>query len=155
MDAVQTLQRIIDADYGLAALQTSEPERLLAMFKRLTLTTGKAIYHWQPDSGLYRLGAEHILIPRTRTPKDVLSYISAARHYGIYMLEGFDDALTHNSIQHQMEWILTKGDGVLRLMIVVDDAIRIPERLRPRTAVIRPHPASTSRNRGQRGQQAG
>lgn len=137
MDATRTLQRVIDSNYRLAALETGETERLLALFKRLTLTTGRAVYHWNGESGLYRLGVEHIFIPRTRAPAEVLAYIAASRHYGIYLLQDFADALPRASVQRSLHEIHAKDDGVRRLVLVVGENIEIPDGLRGRTAVIR------------------
>lgn len=156
MDAVRILQRIIESDYPMAAFQTSEPERVLGTFKRLTMTTGQAIYHWQPDNGLYRLGAEHILIPRTRAPSDVLSYIAAARHYGVYLMEGFETALTRVSVQRQIQQITASDDGIRRLMLFMGDQINLPESLRPEAAIVRQN-ATAGRGQGASGtsEQAG
>lgn len=149
MDAVRTLQRIISSDYRMAALQTSEPERLLALFKRLTMTTGQAVYHWQPENGLYRLGAEHILIPRTRSSNEVVSYIKAAKHYGVYLMEGFEPALSRQSIQREIRTILEAEDDVRRLMLFMGDSITIPEPLRPYAAIVRQNPAASGQAQSQ------
>jgi len=137
MDATRTLQRVIDSNYRIAALETGETERLLALFKRLTLTTGRAVYHWTGDSGLYRLGVEHIFIPRTRAPSEVLSYISASRHYGIYLLQDFANALPKASVQRALHEIHARDDDVRRLGLVLGGSIEMPEGLRGRTAMIR------------------
>lgn len=138
MDATNTIQRVIDSNYRLAALETGESERLLALFKRITLTTGRAVYHWMPTSGLYRLGVDHILIPRTQAPGDVLAYIAASRHYGIYLLEQFDDALAKNSIQRALMEISERDDTIRRLVILMGENLELPApELRRRTAIIR------------------
>jgi hypothetical protein len=156
MDAVRTLQRIISSDYRMAALQTTEPERLLALFKRLTMTTGQAIYHWQPENGLYRLGAEHILIPRTRSSNEVVAYIKAAKHYGVYLLEGFESALSRQSIQGEIHTIVQRDDDVRRLMLFMGDTVTIPEPLKPYAAIVRQNPAAVGEGQAQHlGDQAG
>lgn len=137
MDATRTLQRIIDSNYRLAALDTPEIDRLLALFKRLTLSTGRAVYHWTRDNGLYRLGIEHIFIPRTRAPADVLAYISASRHYGIYLLDGFHSALGRASIQRTLADISGLDDDVRRLVVLIGDRLEIPPSLQPRVAMVR------------------
>lgn len=137
MEATRTIERVIDSNYRLAALETKEPDRLVALFKRLTLTTGRAIYHWSPDSGLYRLGVDHILIPRTRAPADVLSYVNASRHYGIYLLERFDDALPKQSVRRVLAEICERDDDVRRLVVLVGERLELPDELRGRIAAIR------------------
>lgn len=137
MDATVTLQRVIDSDISIAVLDTPETDRLLSLFKRLTLTTGRAVYDWTPENGLYRLGIEHIFIPRTRAPADVASYIAASRHYGIYLLRDFENALTKPSIQQLFNTIAAKDDGVRRLIMLVGEDLQLPKGLNARVARIR------------------
>ena len=144
------LQRVIDSKYRLAALETGEGSRLLSVFKRLTLTTGRAVYHWNPENGLYRLGIEHIFIPRTRVPADVLSYIAASRHYGIYLLYDFEHHLRKASVQRQLKTINQTEDDVRRLVIMVGNSVEIPDTLRRNVAMIRhnvrPHGANAAKS---------
>jgi len=137
MEATRIIQRVLDSNYHLAAIETDDSDRLIALFKRVTLTTGRAVYHWSADAGLYRLGVEHIFIPRTRTPADVLAYVSASRHYGVYLLQNFDTALHKASVQRLLDEIAGLDDGVKRLVILVGPRIDIPEGLRKRVAFIR------------------
>lgn len=137
MEATSTIQRIIDSDYRLAVLDTAEADRLVALFKRLTLTTGRAVYHWTPGSGLCRLGVEHIFIPRTQGPAELLAYVSASRHYGIYLLQHFQDALARASIQRSLEVINQRDDGVRRLVIMMGNGLCAPQGLEDQVAVIR------------------
>jgi hypothetical protein len=138
MDATNTIQHVIDSNYRLAALETGESDRLVALFKRIALTTGRAVYHWLPASGLYRLGVDHILIPRTQAPADVLAYILHSRHYGIYLLQHFDEALAKNSVQRTLLEIGELDDSIRRLVIMVGDNLEMPTpELKRRTATIR------------------
>lgn len=137
MDATGTLQRVIDSDVNIAILDTPETDRVLSLFKRLTLTTGRAVYDWTPDNGLYRLGIEHIFIPRTRAPADVIAYIAASRHYGIYLLRDFETALAKPSIQQALNTISAKDDGVRRLVILVGESLRLPDGINGRVARVR------------------
>ena len=137
MDATRTLQKLIDSDYRIAALDTPESDRVLGVFKRLTLTTGRAVYDWTPDSGLYRLGIEHIFIPRTRAPADVIAYVASSRHYGIYLLREFHEPLTRTSVQKSLVQVADNDDGVRRLVILVGQDLTIPDALSGKVAVLR------------------
>ncbi len=150
MDATNTLQQIIDSTNRIAALKTQETDRLLALFKRYSLTTGQAVYDWTSQSGLYRIGVEHIFIPRTRTPADVLAYIAASRHYGIYLLREFEPALTKLSIQNRLCSLCDIDDGIRRLVLLIGAYSHLPAALQGRIATIRhnvrehPAPGGTS-----------
>jgi len=126
MEERQNLEQVIDSEYRIAVVDALEPDQLLAHFKRLTLTTGRAVYDWSPDHGLYRLGIEHIFIPRTRTHSDVLAYITSSRHYGIYLLRGFGDALERPAVARMLSKFIEKSDGVRRLIMLFGDDVKIP-----------------------------
>jgi hypothetical protein len=126
MDEKQNLEQIIDSDYGVAVLDTANPLELVSHLKRLTLTTGRAVYDWSSENGLYRLGIEHIFIPRTRTPVDVLAYITSSRHYGIYLLRDFNEALSRPAVERQLLKLLEKKDGVRRLVCLIGKANQLP-----------------------------
>lgn len=135
------LSRVIDSEYRIAALETRAPDRILDVFKRLTLTSGRAIYGWSPDNGLYRLGSERIFIPQTRSVGDAINYIAASRHYGIYVLKDMDRALQNSSVQRGLERLLQRDDGIRRLLVMMDTQINLPEKLAGKVVRIR-HQAS-------------
>lgn len=137
MDDRQSLEQVINSDYRIAVLETSADEHFVALFKRLTLTTGRAVYDWNPEHGLYRLGIEHIFIPRTRTPADVLAYITSSRHYGIYLLRDFSEALGKPAVERQLSKLIEKQDGVRRLVFLLGGELKLPAVLAPHTARIR------------------
>lgn len=137
MDATNMLQRVIDSSYRVATLKTQETGRLLSLFKRYSLMSGQAVYHWTSQSGLYRVGVEHILIPRTRAQADVLAYIAASRHYGIYLLQGFEPALAKPSIQKALGSLCDADDGIRRLVLLIGEHWYIPTALQGRIATIR------------------
>lgn len=67
----------------------------------------------------------------------MLAYVSASRHYGIYLLQYFGDALARASIQRSLEVINQRDDGVRRLMIMVGNGIEVPGEIEDQVAVIR------------------
>lgn len=132
-----SLANVIDSDFRLAALETQSPDRVFEVFKRLTLTTGRAVYGWSPNDGLYRLGTERIFIPQTRSIGDALGYISASRHYGIYLLRDIVPMLEKPSIMRALERINDKEDNVRRLVILLGESVTIPRELTAQVAMIR------------------
>lgn len=129
MQTSQSLEQVINSDYRIALLETQETAPYLTLFKRLTLTSGRAVYDWNLDSGLYRLGIEHIFIPRTRTPADVLAYIASSRHYGIYLLREIGTALGTPTVQRQLVKLVEKQDGVKRLVFMLGENLALPANL--------------------------
>jgi hypothetical protein len=137
MEEKQHLEQIIESDHRVAVLDTKDPLQAVTHFKRLTLTSGRAVYDWSAENGLYRLGIEHIFIPRTRVPVDVLAYITSSRHYGIYLLKSFDDALTKPAVERQLVKLIEKQDGVRRLVFLVGHNIRLPQSIASKAALLR------------------
>lgn len=126
MEERQSLEQVINSDHRIVVLNTDNSDHYVGLFKRLTLTTGRAVYDWNAEHGLYRLGIEHIFIPRTRAPVDVLSYIASSRHYGIYLLRGFEDALGKPAVERQLQKLAEKQDGVRRLVFLMGQQIALP-----------------------------
>ncbi len=137
MEERQNLEQVIDSDFRIAVVDTSEPDQLLAHFKRLSLTTGRAVYDWSAEHGLYRLGIEHIFIPRTRTPGDVLAYITSSRHFGIYLLRDFGGALDKPTVERQLAKFLEKQDGIRRLIVLFGTDVRVPASAAAHTVYLR------------------
>lgn len=131
------LQKLVDSDYTLVHIKTDNTERILDIFHRFNHETGCAVYNWQNDSGLSRVGFEHILIPRTKSDIDLATYIRTARHFGIYFLTDFQTAINKNDIQHEILEISQKKDGVRRLLAIIGNDIVIPEALKPLTCTIK------------------
>lgn len=134
---LETLQKVVDSEYRAGAVETTDPGRVLAAFKRYSLTTGRAVYAWSPDGGLYRLGNERVFVPHTRSFTDALGYIAASRHYGIYLMQETHGALSKPSAQRALQRILTRDDDVRRLVLFVGDEITIPDEFRGQIARIR------------------
>lgn len=136
MDEKQSLEQVIDSNYRVAVLETADLLGLVATLKRLTLTSGRAVYDWSSEHGLYRLGIEHIFIPRTRAPVDVLAYITSSRHYGIYLLRDFDEALSRPIVERQLLKLLDKQDDVRRLVLLAGKSVQLPAAIAPVSAYL-------------------
>ena len=136
MEERHSLEQVINSDHRIALLEGENTEHFVGLFKRLTLTTGRAVYDWNPEHGLYRLGIEHIFIPRTRTPADVLAYISSSRHYGIYLLRTFDEAVNKPAVERLLLKLAEKQDGVRRLVFLMGQKLALPASLAPYSVAV-------------------
>ncbi len=137
MEEISSLEQLIESEHRVALIETASAEPIFEQFKRIALTTGRAIYGWNPEHGLYRLGVSHIFIPRTRTPVDVLAYISSSRHYGVYLLNDFGDALAKPAVQRQLQNIVEKADNVRRLVILTGQRMQPGSELAPHVVRLR------------------
>lgn len=150
---IESLNKVIDSEFRLAILDTETPDRVVDAFKRLTLTTGRAVYGWSPNDGLYRLGTERIFIPHTRSLVDALGYVAASRHYGIYLVRDFQDGLGKPSVQRAFQRILEKDDDVRRLVLLVGTDVALPEALKGQFARIRHSPGRSRSGKAGESQQ--
>ncbi|HKK06301.1 MAG TPA: hypothetical protein VKA50_10675 [Gammaproteobacteria bacterium] len=132
MDYLSQFEKILEGNYRIISLETYDIERMIDMFTRLSRFTNKAIYQWQPEQGMHRIGANHIIIPRTQDPKNVLEHIDASTHFGVFILRDFNEALTHKENVGLLNHIATAGD-THRVVVLLSEHVELPEALKPYT----------------------
>ena len=134
----KSIAQLVDLDYRLASIESPEPERIVELFRRLNAATGRAIYIWRYESGLFRLGAEQISIPRTGQPNDVLTYIAASKHYGAYVLTDFADYFEDNKpLTEKVESLISPDNPVHRQLIMLSNFNALPISLDVQSVKIR------------------
>ncbi|THB68081.1 MAG: hypothetical protein D6B27_03390 [Gammaproteobacteria bacterium] len=131
MSNILAFQKIVNSNYILAAIDSTEGERIRELLLGFSVKMGRALYYWAPDNGLYRLGMNHIRIPRTETPFRALSYIENSNNYGIYLIEDHQMFLNKEAINTELLKIAAKEDRVKRLIIFIGENIEIPQLLSP------------------------
>jgi hypothetical protein len=137
VDELRYIQRLVDSNFRLAAIETRDKARIIGLFRALSRATGKAVYCWSAEEGLYRLDAEHVSIPQTRRLAGALDYIESSIHYGIYLLPGINAPLRQPEITNAVRRAATGSDRVQRLVVMVDKALELPTALAPVTARLR------------------
>jgi hypothetical protein len=137
MAALKDFQHFLESNLRLVALESPHLQRIIDLFKKLTQQTGQAIYAWHADQGLYRLGIEHIIIPRTKKPQHAIEYIRSSRHFGVYLLNHFDAELQDASLSERLLSILSADQSALRLIIILDETVELPRALWPVTIQVR------------------
>jgi hypothetical protein len=135
--ALQRIDKLTEQRYPLVYFETLRSAHVTDMFKSLSLATSKAIYHWTPDSGLYRMDASHIMIPRSQSPRHVLELIYSTLHFGVYLLSDFDEALKEPGNVDLLKKIIAGYNDNPKMIIFMGNGINIPAELRPSVAHIR------------------
>ncbi len=134
----QPIEQLGQADFRLIAIETTTPERVMEMFRSFSRRTGKAVYHWTAEEGMFRIGGfEHIIIPHTRRPTDVLDYIASNSLYGVYLLRGVMSALEDKRCIAGLRRIAELRDGTPRLMVLLDEKITLPPELQNLSAHVK------------------
>lgn len=135
--ALKNIERLTDSRYPLVYLETNELDVLFGLFRELGRGSGKAIYQWNREDGMYRLDAGHIVIPRTQRPENVLEYIQSSKHYGIYLLRNLGADIEQRPIVDQLKRIAAAYSERPKMVILIDNKLNIPVDLRPSIAHVR------------------
>lgn len=136
MDEMQPIEALINSDARLAVIETNEHDRVVEWLRKLFSTTGRASYVWTAQHGLQRIAIEHILIPNTQRPLDVLEYILASRHFGIYILRDFQTGLSDPKVCARLEQLITDRGTARKLVLLLGTQHKLPTRLATRVEQI-------------------
>jgi hypothetical protein len=135
--ALQRIDKLTEQRYPLVYFETLRSAHVTEMFKSLSLATSKAIYHWTPDSGLYRMDASHIMIPRSQSPRHLLELIQGTPHFGVYLLSDFGEAVNEQPIIDLIKKIIAGYSDNPKMIVMMGKDMNIPAELRPSVAHIR------------------
>ena len=134
---IQRIDKLTDQRYPLVYFDTLRSAHVTDMFKSLSLATSKAIYHWTPDTGLYRMDARHIMIPRSQSPRHLLELIHSTPHFGVYLLSNFKEALKEQRNIELLKKIIAGYTDKPKMIVMTGNEMDIPAELRPFVAHIR------------------
>lgn len=135
--ALDNINKLTEQNYPIVYFETLQSVHIVELFKNLSLASSKAIYHWQPETGMYRMDAKHIMIPRSVEPEELLNTISSMAHFGIFVLSNFEDYIQDRKIAELLKKIATMHKVNPKMVILVGSKMEIPNDLRPNVAHIR------------------
>ena len=131
MDYLQHLEKILESKYRLVSIESYDTDRVHDLFVQLSRFSNKAYYVAEPGEGMHRIGASHITIPRTATATEQLEHINKNKHYGLYILRDFSDALQEKANIKLLKEIGTSRDP--KCVIFLSEYIDLPRELKPYT----------------------
>ncbi len=129
MAGFAVINQIVNSGYPLAIIETGDSQRIMSMLTEYSIKRGGALYRWVKGEGIHRCGMNHILVPRTDTASRFLSYVNHASHFGIYMVDNFDEYLEDDSVQIELLRMAAKTDKIRRIIVVVTNEAKIPKNL--------------------------
>jgi len=135
--ALEKINQLTEQNYPIVYFETLRSVHIVELFKNLALSSSKAIYHWQPEIGMYRMDANHIMIPRTVDPEDLLKTINSMAHFGVFVLTNFDEHIKDIRIVELLKKISSMHKVNPKMVILVGSKLEIPGDLRPSVAHIR------------------
>lgn len=145
MAGYAAINQIINSGFPLAIIETDNNQRVMSMLTEFSIKRGGALYRWVKGEGIHRCGMNHILVPRTDTANRFLAYVNHANHFGMYMVEDFDECLEDDSVQIELLRMAAKTDNIRRVIVVITDKAKIPKHLSQITVTVK-H-TNSSRNR--------
>jgi len=122
------LEKILDSDYRIIAMESYEVDHVCELFLELSRLSKKPFYLAQPEQPLFRLGASHISIPKTKLPEDLMEHIESSQHFGIYILRSYTEILEDEDIVEDLINIAT-GD-THKIVVMVAEHIKLPAQLK-------------------------
>ncbi|MCK4743744.1 MAG: hypothetical protein KAT25_07995 [Sulfuriflexus sp.] len=142
--ALEKINQLTEQNYPIVYFETLRSVHIVKLFKNLSLASSKAIYHWQPETGMYRMDASHIMIPRSVEPEDLLNTINSMAHFGVFVLTNFDQHIKNRRVVELLKKISAMHKVNPKMVILLGSKLEIPDDLRPAVAHIRHTMRSTS-----------
>ncbi len=131
MDYLQHLEKILESKYRLVTIESYDTDRVHDLFVQLSRFSNKAYYVARPNEGMHRIGASHITIPRTQTTAEQLEHIVKSKHYGIYILRDYSEALSEKKTLALLKEIATSSKP--KCVVLLSEYIDLPRELKPFT----------------------
>ena len=129
MEYLSQLEKMLESGHRIITMETYEVDRICDLLLELSRFSPKPYYLAQPEQPMYRLGASHIGIPRTKTPEDLMEHIEASQHFGIYIVRDYTEILDKEDLVEDLINIAT-GD-THKVVVMVAENITLPDQLRP------------------------
>ena len=129
MEYLSQLEKMLESGHRIITMETYEVDRICDLLLELSRFSPKPYYLAQPEQPMYRLGASHIGIPRTKTPDDLMEHIEASQHFGVYIIRDYTEILDKEDLVEDLINIAT-GDAH-KVVVMVAEHIKLPEQLKP------------------------
>ena len=131
MEYLNQLEKMLESGHRIITMETYEVSRVCDLLQELSRFSSNPYYLAKPGQAMHRLGASHIGIPKTLTPSDLLEHIEASQHFGVYILQDYDEVLGDEDLVEDLINIAT-GDSH-KVVLMVSEHLKLPNQLKPYT----------------------
>ncbi len=135
MKQTEQIDNIINTHLRLAMIESPRTDIIIDLFAQYGDLRGKAVYVWNNQSGLHRIGFEELPIQDTKSLMGVLKFIRTSLHYGIYLLEQFPSKRSHKA-NAELKRIVTANDAFHCFVALLGENINVEKNLLPHTLKI-------------------
>ncbi len=122
------IEKMLDSGYRIITMESYEVDHVCDLFLELSRHSKKPFYLAQPEQPLFRLGASHISIPKTKLPEDLMEHIESSQHFGIYILRNYTEILEDEDMVEDLINI-AMGD-THKILVMVAEHIKLPTALK-------------------------
>lgn len=129
MEYLSQLEKMLESGHRIITMETYEVDRICDLLLELSRFSPKPYYLAKPEQPMYRLGASHIGIPKTKTADDLMEHIEASQHFGVYIVRDYTEILDKEDLVEDLINIAT-GD-THKIVLMVAEHITLPEQLKP------------------------
>jgi AAA+ superfamily predicted ATPase len=134
MSDLGDLQLIVAARTALVFIETAEPDRAEALFRRISMASRRPLFRWSLAIGLTRLDGQFAPQKFNMKPIDVLGQILSTNAPGIYLLLDLQRFLDEPETISQLREIATRCESVPHTLAIVGAELKIPSELTPFSA---------------------
>ncbi len=122
------IEKMLDSGYRIITMESYEVDHVCDLFLELSRHSKKSFYLAQPEQALFRLGASHIPIPKTKLAEDLMEHIESSQHFGIYILRNYTEILEDEDMVEDLINI-AMGD-THKIIVMVAEHIKLPAALK-------------------------
>lgn len=106
-------------------VHTPSAAAVIREFRRVARLTGKSIYRYSEEIGIYSLKDGDFIVPGSKRLPDALRYIQQSMHYGIYVLDEIGESLRQPNLGLLRQLAKARA-GNDRKVVLVGTDLRIP-----------------------------
>jgi AAA+ superfamily predicted ATPase len=136
-DVLGELRLLVRSRYGLIWLRTVEIARAEEMLRSLAASLDMPLFVWSLSGGLRRADLKDPVYG-TADPQGALRHIQATRVQAIYHLQGVGALLEDRALISRLTEVVRAFTASDSALVVTGDDIRLPEGIRPHSAVLSP-----------------
>lgn len=119
------VEDLMTSSARLLVVHTPSAQAVLKEFRRVARLTGKSIYRYSEEIGIYSLKDGDFIVPGSKRLPDALRYIQQSMHYGIYLLDDIAASLRQPNLGLLRQLARARA-GNDRKVILIGTDLRIP-----------------------------
>ena len=127
-DFIEDLRLLVRSRHPIITIETEEEQRALDRVSRAIKSLSMQSFVWDMVDGLRATApAPAQSLPKTKTPKDVLTHILSKDWGAVFILKDMCAHLTDSSLQRMLRTFAQQAHERHQTMILIDPSVRLPD----------------------------